>query len=548
MKTWNSGGRVLALATGLVCAAGSSALATPESAKPADTFVDSFGVNIKLDYKDTPYADFAKVKQVLQDSGIRNLRVGTGQPDELSTLGNAGFKLTCLMQPSQAGMSPEGWGAEILASLHPLQPWLAAIEGPNEPDGGYMKSLQPFPGAVIAYQKLLYQVVKGDPQLANIPVIVPSLGSPPKSAQMPNQPGDQGNIHSYHGSRPPETGERNLDLDKFYLGNAATEFSGKTFICTEFGNPTNSVDDPNLWMPRITELAQAKYTLRTFCYYFEKGIPRTFVHELVDEHPNPGSAESNFGLLRNDWSPKPAYLGIKNLLHLLADPATDTAAWQPGQLDYNFTGDTANLHHLLLEKRDGTYYLVLWQAAKSYDYDRKLDMDVADAQVTVTSHTPLSAALIYSTLGFGTPGPAIKTQDAVSVAVPDYPIVVELIPRGPDLVITAFSTVDPAHVGQPVKFKATLKNQGTAKTPEGTILAVTFFDRSNGGRAMLTYSSTFHDSLEPGQSVDVASDGTWTPKVAGDISIEALADDTNRVAESDKTNNSLLATVHVAGP
>ena len=205
----------------------------------------------------------------------------------------------------------------------------------------------------------------------------------------------------------------------------------------------------------------------------------------------PNVAESNFGLLHNDWSPKPAYTGIRNLLNLLSDVAPANAQPQrPGTLDYELTGDTANAHQILLQKRDGTFYLVLWQAAKSYDYDRKLNIGVADAQVTLTAATTMSAALIYSPLDFASAGVVEKMGEKLTLGVPDAPIVVELIPRGPDLVVTQFSTGEPAMVGKPVRFKATIKNQGIAKTPAGTILSVTFFDTMDGVRTMLTYSST----------------------------------------------------------
>ena len=176
-----------------------------ETATPAAAFVDSFGVNVKLDYLDTPYGDFARVKQVLVESGLRNVRTDPKNVEKLIALGEAGIRFTALMQPSREGMTETEWHDEILASLRPIQPWLVAIEGPNEPDGGYIRELKPYPDAVIAYQKVLYQTVKADPQLKAFPVIVPSIAYPPNTVKVPNLPGDLGNIHSYHGARPPET-------------------------------------------------------------------------------------------------------------------------------------------------------------------------------------------------------------------------------------------------------------------------------------------------------------------------------------------------------
>ena len=47
-----------------------------ETAKQADSFVDSIGINIKLNYTDTPYGNFPMVEQVLQQAGIRHVRGG----------------------------------------------------------------------------------------------------------------------------------------------------------------------------------------------------------------------------------------------------------------------------------------------------------------------------------------------------------------------------------------------------------------------------------------------------------------------------------------
>ena len=68
--------------------------------------------------------------------------------------------------------------------------------------------------------------------------------------------------------------------------------------------------------------------------HFLRGEKRTYTYELIDEFDDPGktNAEANFGLLRRDWTPKPAFAAMKNLLGLLSDPGPAfTPAGAPDQ-------------------------------------------------------------------------------------------------------------------------------------------------------------------------------------------------------------------------
>jgi len=47
-----------------------------QNAGSADKFVDSVGINVHLNYLDTPYANFPQVLQALQLLGVRHVRDG----------------------------------------------------------------------------------------------------------------------------------------------------------------------------------------------------------------------------------------------------------------------------------------------------------------------------------------------------------------------------------------------------------------------------------------------------------------------------------------
>ncbi|GAA4972838.1 CARDB domain-containing protein [Kineococcus glutinatus] len=117
----------------------------------------------------------------------------------------------------------------------------------------------------------------------------------------------------------------------------------------------------------------------------------------------------------------------------------------------------------------------------------------------------------------------------------------------PDLIVTAVEWTPNAPIGgQPVAFRATIKNQGTAATPSGVKHGVQF--QVNG--SLKTWSDSFTASLPPGQSVTVVANGgpagaTWTA-AAGSPSITAYVDDAARIKEGNESNNKLSRTATIS--
>ena len=105
---------------------------------------------------------------------------------------------------------------------------------------------------------------------------------------------------------------------------------------------------------------QQPSTCRIFLEYFSRGVARTFAYELVDAGPNQRRPEiRTSALLRNDLSEKPAFIALRDAIATLADPGP---AFSPESLDYSLGGGQADLRELLLQKRDGSFYLALWRA------------------------------------------------------------------------------------------------------------------------------------------------------------------------------------------
>src|SRR6476620_7843834 len=112
-------------------------------------------------------------------------------------------------------------------------------------------------------------------------------------------------------------------------------------------------------------------------------------------------------------------------------------------------------------------------------------------------------------------------------------------PAGIDLVVTAVSPTS-AVTGANVVPTATVKNQGTVKTPAGTILDVAFVVEGT-----TVWSDTKTTSLAPGASVTLSANGGETGQnywvaTAGSHTMTATVNSINRITESNMSNNKLV--------
>ena len=372
----------------LLAALATAVLALPTSAgaavaQPADSFVDSIGVNTHLYYSDTAYAQsFSTVEQRLRELGVRHIRENLvpNRPDQyerLNQLAAQGIRSTLILGDPDDG----GAGLAKLTSIlgSDLRGSVDAVEGPNEWDlngpSNWMSGLAP-------YQGQIYSAIKNS-SLSGIPVVGPSLGNTNSDGSDVSGSLDYGNIHSYPNGEPPEW---NL-ADRL---NEAKAMSGsKPVMATETGYHT-AVNFTGDHRP-TSEAAEATYLPRLFLEYYGQGVARTFSYELLDEFSDPGhqEAESNFGLLRQDLSPKPAFVALRNLISILSDPG---ASFKPGKLDYAISGDQDELHQLLLQKSDGSYYLALWRAESVWDNDRLSAESAAAGTVKVAFGAGVASA------------------------------------------------------------------------------------------------------------------------------------------------------------
>ena len=74
--------------------------------------------------------------------------------------------------------------------------------------------------------------------------------------------------------------------------------------------------------PAVTESAQARYIPRLSLEFYEAGLPRTYMYELIDQGTSLTHREDHFGLLRNDGTEKPAFRALASMIAILKDPGS----------------------------------------------------------------------------------------------------------------------------------------------------------------------------------------------------------------------------------
>ena len=402
--------------------------AAPETARSADDFVDSIGVNTHLFYDNSVY--YQKYNEIIKpkllelgirhirDSGTRNLNGYLARLKELKTLG---IRSTLVFDPRNT--TPQGAVALVKELGEDV---VEAAQGPNEydlsGDSNWVNTLR-------TYQQQLYQAIKGDSATSSLPVYSPTLTTDGAYNSVGDLSSfvDYAAMNNYYSGRNPGTpgwGDNGYGSLGWNVQLAQKDSGSKPMITTETGyhNTVNTTDGHK----GVPEDIAGKYVPRLCLEQFNYGISRTLIYEFISAYNDPNSLYTNFGLLHNDGSEKPAFAALKNLIRLVNDPGSN---FTPGALNYTLSGDTTKIHHTLLQKRDGTFYLILWQEVSGFDVDAKQYLNISNQQVTLNLNQPIAQATIYLPNNSTASVEQDTNPNQINLNVPDYPIVVKLQPQ-----------------------------------------------------------------------------------------------------------------------
>ena len=229
--------------------------------------------------------------------------------------------------------------------------------------------------------------------------------------------------YTWHGGHP----STNLDEHPYAFDVYAPPFEPKPMAATETGYSTFN-DGPS-------EAAHAKYLPRLFCEYFRKGVQRTFSYEFLDEWNKPEDREANFGLIRYDLSPKPAFEALRRLIRLVEEPNA-RANFEPKPLPAEIEVKPAKefnrvqyVHNIALQRTDGTFLILLWHEIALDDTSKKPWRRVPLAPpmpVTLNLAQPANHVEVFIPNDGDEVVKKIENTDRVDLSVPDRVMVVRL--------------------------------------------------------------------------------------------------------------------------
>jgi hypothetical protein len=375
----------------------------------ADSFVDSVGIDAK--YENRTYTALAT--QELYWSQIRHLR-DSGPPTatfiaQMKTLGQHGVR-------HSIGMGYGFAASDLKSRLALFAPYVDFVEPANEADN----VKHPNWAQMRSDQKNLWETVRSNKAWANIAVSGPSFANPGDHAALVgplDEYEDFGALHNGTCNWNPGTDITWVSIDANTAKIRVTT-RYKPIWTTETGYNDNLTRGCS-----ITDNIIAKYLTRTSTERWLHGEPRTYFNVLVDDPKN--VAFGNLGLLHVNGTPKAQFVALGNLVRLLADPGT---APKPSRVAYSINGATADVHHILLSRRDGTFDLLLYREMPCWDHFKHAAIAVPTETVGLTVPGIKHASLYKynSTYSFSGSTLAIGKGNTLSLPVTDSISVVHI--------------------------------------------------------------------------------------------------------------------------
>ncbi|HEY1768539.1 MAG TPA: hypothetical protein VGG26_12835 [Terracidiphilus sp.] len=340
-------------------------------------------MNTHLTYTNTPYyTAWPKVFSALKKLGVKHIRDGyytlSSTPQvtaEHQQLAQAGIT-TDYVIPYQTGITPQ----QIQQFAD--QVWdMEAIEAPNECDnlgdcgGGGNRGI----ANVISFLPTLLTGAKS----VHVPLMGPSYVLPASYSQSGNIASrmNLNSLHLYFGGRNPGSPGWGADDAQgnsfgslaYWIDQSNSDAPGLAPVITE----TGYLSFPSTSTPySVPESVASSYDLRTLLLAFKYGYQETFFYQLLDDPSSP----AGYGLLDSNLNPKPPFTAISNLLALLSDPG---GSFSPSTLNFAIAGGGPNLQHMLFQKSDGSFYLILWLEQPDYNPVNNKSIAVAPENIGI---------------------------------------------------------------------------------------------------------------------------------------------------------------------
>jgi len=403
-------------------------------AMESDVAADAVGVNTHLNYSgsvyDTHYNDLIKPR--LRELGTRHIRdhFGDDKINEryVDLAHHFGIKLLLINNDAGEDLKKTRDEAVRLNSIDANKPVIELIEPANERDIGWNYDW----AKLCAYMQRYYDTYKAHEVTRIIPLLGPSFANTRNSAvdfakacPATGAVIEAGNLHAYSGLFPesPMAGGWGISFEQA-LKSYALLCPGRPVIETESGYKMSEGASGH---PAVSQRTAAKYSPRIVLERIRSGVNRLYFYQLIN------NAE-DFGLLNEDGSPRLAYTSLKNFIQLMSDKGT---GFKPSSLSYSLGKDVKDIHQMLFQKRDGRFFLILWQgvngSAGGTNNNYYSDLKPAEKKIRLSlSRTPKSINIYrpsFETLPDGNgikPVLSVSGKSGIDFSVPDHIVVAEI--------------------------------------------------------------------------------------------------------------------------
>lgn len=412
-------------ATTALCATTAHAQTCPARAA---RFMDSLGVNTHFSNWTAYTAPGTQAR--MNYLGIHNIRdaIPPGRDDveaEMETLGKAGIRFTILQSSNNdQTVNLSGDMAQIIKLLTASPGSVISYEGTNEYNL-YQNILngQPSQGN-LAWGNMdnwtSINAMAQSPRTSGLPYIAASTGGV-GTIPFLQASANYANEHAYS-----PLGQQLTAYLQSGIAAASASLSGGPVVVTETGISSVPVAYTT-WGTAGDERTQATIDTNAFLDAFKDGAYRTFLYDL-----NAGASltdqESQFGLFRPDGSSKPVADEIHNLTTVVQDTGATAAWFQTTSLPMTISGMPSGAMSLLLQKANGNYELVLWNASATV-WSNGAEAYVPLTNVAVNFGSTFTTVNIYAVAVGSTPLARLGAASSLVVGLGKDPLVIELSDR-----------------------------------------------------------------------------------------------------------------------
>ncbi|MDZ4694365.1 MAG: hypothetical protein SGI86_04395 [Deltaproteobacteria bacterium] len=360
------------------------------SAQPADLFVNAFGIKPGGISAAEPL-----MKERLSELGVRQMVLPYGDDREdcrrlVNALGLKGLITIDVLADAMPALQFYGSAATAITLRNNLPIDATWGEG------------------VRRNQQALFELVKGNDTTGSISVVGTNIQSDEQIRLAGDLSAwvDAGSFFPWRTELWRDPPGRRVQTD---LPRHIPTYGTRRMVAPQTGYDTDPENG-------VSESIAGRYVVRTLLEHFRSGVQRTFIADFADNAPeSPEIASSGIGILHNDGSPKPAFITLSRLMALIGDAGP---AFVPGQLGYSLGTSSAAVHTILLQKRSGTFYLLLWLEIDSVETETVVP-------VTLELAVPAKALTVFRPAQASAPVLLSKGQ-RISVDVPDSLTVLQI--------------------------------------------------------------------------------------------------------------------------